>query len=96
MNTIHNGRDARSDAARRLRNLTIGTAVLGVVATGGLAAMAATTNDGSDMSTSAVVTTAAGSTAAPTPATTASTATMPSTPVVNTATGPGNASTGGS
>jgi hypothetical protein len=95
MNTIHNGRDARSDAARRLRNLTIGTAVLGVVATGSLAALAATTNDGSDMSTSAVVTTAAGSTATPTLATTTST-TMPSTPVVNTATGPGNASTGGS
>ena len=96
MNTIHNGRDARADAARRLRNLTIGTAVLGVVATGGLAAIAATTNDGSDMSASAVVTTAAQSTAAPTPGTTAATATTPSAPVVTTATGPGNASTGGS
>jgi hypothetical protein len=98
MNTTNNGRDARTDAARRLRNLTIGTAVLGVVATGGLAALAATTNAGSDVSVTAVVTTAAGATAtaAPIPTTTTTTTTTTSVPVVTAVTGPGNASTGGS
>jgi hypothetical protein len=97
MNTTNNGRDARADAARRLRNLTIGTAVLGVVATGGLSALAATANRGSDTGATAVVTTAAGATATPSPTTTTTTpATTTSTPVVTAVTGPGNASTGGS
>jgi hypothetical protein len=99
MSTTNNGRDARTDAARRLRNLTIGTAVLGVVATGGLGALAAVTIDGSDTSVAAVVTTAAGATATPTPASTTSAttpATTTSAPVVTAVTGPGNASTGGS
>jgi hypothetical protein len=46
MKTTVTRRDARSQAARRLRTITIGTAVIGVVATGGLSALAAITNDG--------------------------------------------------
>lgn len=98
MNTANNGRDAMTDAARRLRNLTIGSAVFGVVATGGLAALAATTNVGSDVSVTALVTTAAGATAssAPTATTTTTSTTTTSVPVVTAPNGTGNASTGGS
>ena len=44
MTTTTNGRDDRSRALRRLRHLTIGTAVIGVVATGGLSVLAAATD----------------------------------------------------
>jgi hypothetical protein len=48
MNTFDNGRaEARSRANRTLRHMTIGTAILGVVATGTLSWAAAATNDGS-------------------------------------------------
>jgi hypothetical protein len=90
MNTADNGRDARSRAARRLRNLTIGTAVLGVVATGGLSALAAATNDGSGDTTTTVATTPGTGT------TTTTTTTTTSAPTVTTASGTGHASTGGS
>jgi hypothetical protein len=86
MKTTDNGRDARSRATRRLRNLTVGTAVLGVVATGGFSALAAaTTHDGP-------------ATTAPTTSTTttASTSTATAAPVVTAASGPGVVTTGGS
>ena len=107
MNTTDNGRAlARSRANKRLRNLTIGTAVFGVAATGGLGWLAAVTYDGSSAgATSAVVLT----TTADNPATsnstgatrtsTAATATAPAataTPVVTAAGGTAHATTGGS
>lgn len=57
MNTYDKRRaEARSRASRRLRTMTIGTAVLGVAATGALGWLAAATYDGStSSSTSAAV-----------------------------------------
>ena len=90
MKPTDNGRDARSRATRRLRNLTIGTAVLGVGATGAFTVLAAaTTHDGSA--------TTAATTSTSTSATTTTTAsTSPAAPVVTAASGPGVATTGGS
>lgn len=108
MNAIDNGRDARSRANRRLRNLTIGTAVFGVMATGSLSALAAATYRGStDASTAAAITedgstttttstAAATSTGTTTPSTTAATSTTTAAPLVTTASGSGHATTGGS
>ena len=99
MNTNDNGRaEARSRANHRLRRMTIGTAMLGVVATGTLGCLAGATNDGATStgaetaivtdSTSASTDTAATTTTAPTITTTS--------PTVTTTTGIGHASSGGS
>ena len=99
MNTNDNGRaEARSRANHRLRRMTIGTAMLGVVATSTLGWLAGATNDGATStgaetaivtdSTSASTGTAATTTTAPTITTTS--------PTVTTTTGTGHASSGGS
>ena len=90
MKTTDNRREARSRANRRLRNLTIGTAVFGVVATGGLTALAAATTSGG--ATPSTVTASTTATTSP-PTTTTTTA---GAPVVSAASGPGVATTGGS
>ena len=56
MNATDNGREARSRAARRLRKLTIGTAALGVAATGGFGWLAAVTYSGSTTAATAAFT----------------------------------------
>ena len=96
MKTTDNGRDARSQAARRLRNLTIGTAVLGVVATAGLSAIASATNDGAPATTSTATTSTTTTSSGTTSTRTTSTGTTSATPAVTAATGTGHASTGGS
>jgi len=102
MNTTDNGRAlARSRANKRLRNLTIGTAVFGVAATWGLGWLAAVTYDGSSAgATGAVVLTTTAddaTTSNSTGATTASTAaTATAAPVVTAAGGTAHATTGGS
>ena len=93
MKTTDNGRAlARSRANKRLRNLTIGTAMLGVAATGSLGWLAAMTYDGSNATTAAMesltatgVTTAAGTTATATTATTTTTASTTTTSATATA-----------
>jgi hypothetical protein len=69
MNTTDIGRERRSRATRRLRNLTIGTAAFGIVATGGLSALAAATYHGTLglVETSAVTASNAGSGATTSP-----------------------------
>ena len=59
MNTNDNRREARVRAAMRLRKLTIGTALIGVAATGGFGALAAVTYGG----TSTTISTTTGTTA---------------------------------
>ena len=93
MNTNENGREARVRAARRLRKLTIGTAIMGVAATGGFGALAAVTYDGA--SNTALTTTAAtGTTSAG--STTTTTTTTQAAPTVTTTTGTAHVSSGGS
>ena len=46
MNTNENRREARVRATMRLRKLTIGTAIIGIAATGGFGALAAVTYGG--------------------------------------------------
>ena len=81
MKTNDNGRaEARSRADRRLRRITIGTAVLGVVATGSLGGLAAFTYDGTSDTSSALAAvtmdaTTTTTTTAATPTTSTSTAT---------------------
>jgi hypothetical protein len=105
MNANENGREARARNAKRLRKLTIGTAILGVAATGGFGALAAVTYDGTTAATTIAYTTAAtgsttGTTSAPatgtaTPAGT-TTATATAAPAVTTTTGTAHVSTGSS
>ncbi len=51
MNTADNGREARSRNLQRLRTITIGTAALGVAATGGFGWLAAVSYHGSTTGT---------------------------------------------
>jgi hypothetical protein len=100
MKTTDNGRAlARSRANQRLRNLTIGTAVFGVAATGGLGWLAAMTYDGS--SAAATTVTAVATTGTTTTGTTAGTSTSTgvaatAAPVVTAVGGTAHATTGGS
>ncbi len=67
MNTTEQRAEARSRANRRLRNMTIGTAILAVAATGSLGWAAAITYNGASTQadlTAAVVTTTVGDTTA--------------------------------
>ena len=57
MNAIDNRREARSQAIRRLRKLTIGTAVLGVAATTGFGTLAAATYTGAGHTATVATTT---------------------------------------
>ncbi len=97
MNTIDHGRDGRSRAAHRLRNLTIGAAVFGVAATGALSVVAAGTQSATGTTITPVVVTTAGdeSPAATSPAD-STTGAATSAPAVTGSPGPGHASTGGS
>ena len=109
MNATDNGREARSRATRRLRRLTIGTAALGVAATGGFGWLAAMTYDGAAVTATTTTTTttvtnpaATGSATTSTPAGTTSSSSTSTTygtvtvPTVQAASGPAHASTGGS
>jgi hypothetical protein len=104
MSTTDNGRtEARSRADRRLRRVTIGTAILGVAATGTLGFAAAAGNDGSAASsaTTAAVTSAATDTASDTATDTAiddtdDVAAATPAPSVAGSSGSAHASTGGS
>jgi hypothetical protein len=91
MNTNEKAREARVRASGRLRRMTIGTAIIGIAATGGFGALAAVTYDGTPAaaatSTTAITTT--GTTA------TSSTATKAA-PAVTTTTGVAHVSSGGS
>jgi hypothetical protein len=103
MNSNDIGRESRSRATRRLRNLTIGTAAFGIVATGGLSALAAVTYHGASGSaeTSAIAASAAGSS---TTTTAPAASSSPAAPDLSVTTGisvagsggTGHASTGGS
>ncbi len=74
MKTNDNGRGARVRAARRLRTMTIGTAILGVAATGSFGVLAAITYDGTSTSTTSALTTqATGTTAQAAPIVTSTT-----------------------
>jgi hypothetical protein len=109
MNTNDNGRaETRSRANGRLRRMTIGTAVLGVLATGSFGGLAALTYDGSsdsgsavaevDTSTTTITTTTTATSAAtaePT-ATAAAAAAATAAPAVTTTQGAAHATTGGS
>ena len=57
MNTIDNKREARSQALKRLRTITIGTAVLGVAATAGFGTLAAVTYTGASPNATVATTT---------------------------------------
>jgi hypothetical protein len=101
MATNDNGRaDARSRATRRLRNLTIGTTLLSVAATGVLSGAAALTYDGSSStaststSTTALVTNGRSSTSSV--ASSSTSGTTSTTPSVSSAQGTAHASSGGS
>lgn len=95
MNTNDNGRaEARSRANRRLRNMTIGTALLGVAATGTLGWVAAAAGDGSGASIAA--TTALVTTSTTSGTSTAGVATATSAPVVTSSSGGAHVSTSGS
>jgi len=105
MNTTDNGRaEARSRANRRLKRMTIGTALAAVAATGGFGWLAAATYNGASTdATTAAVTTKTTSAAADTAAnsstgasTSTSTGTTTTAPVVSAAQGVAHASTGGS
>ena len=102
MKTNDNGRaEARSRANRRLRAMTIGTAVLGVAATGSLGWAAAMTYDGSTANrTAAAGITATDVTADGTTSTTTgsqgSTSTTATAPTVSSSSGNAHATTGGS
>jgi type VI protein secretion system component VasK len=93
---------ARSRAQRRLRRMTIGTALLGIAATGGLGWTAALSYNGSTTSTAAtagVITADAGSTSTSTSTTTSSassSASATTAPTVTSVIGNAHASTGGS
>lgn len=97
MSTNDNGRaEARSRANRRLRRMTIGTTMVGVVATGTFGWLAGATYDGAT-SIGAETAIVADSTSASTDtATRSSTAAAATTPTVTTTTGSGHASSGGS
>jgi hypothetical protein len=92
MTTNDNGRRDRVRATRRLHNLTIGTALLGVAATGGFGALAAITYNGAAKTTATTATTAFTTTGS---ATTTATA-APTSPAVTTTTGTAHVTTGGS
>jgi hypothetical protein len=110
MNTNDARADARSRAGRRLRRMTIGTALLGIAATGGLGWTAALSYDGAgpstdatatvsstDMSTAALTGSTAGAVSAtPTTTTTAMTSAATAAPVVTWVTGNAHVSSGGS
>ncbi len=59
MNAIDNRRVVRAQATKRLRRITIGTAVLGVAATAGFGTLAATTYAGASPAATTTTTTAA-------------------------------------
>jgi len=100
MNTNDARVAARSRARRRLRRMTIGTAMLGIAATGGLGWAAALSYDGSTPASAATtaVVTADSDTSTTSSATTSTTTTAPATtaPTVTSVTGSAHASTGGS
>jgi hypothetical protein len=98
MNATDNGREARSRAARRLRKLTIGTAALGVAATGGFGWLAAVTYSGATTSVTTAAITMPAATSAATGATSSTTSgtTTAAVPSVTAAQGIAHASTGGS
>ncbi len=96
MNTTNAGRaEARSRATRRLRNLTIGTALLGLAGTGTLGWVAAATYNGSglssDLAAAVVTTTGTDQTGA-----TGNTASAGAAPVVTGTSGRAHVSSGGS
>lgn len=107
MNTTAQRAEARSRASHRLRNMTIGTAILGIAATGSLGWAAAITYDGAstraDLTAAVVTTTVGDTTATDATSTTSSTATtsgatssVAAAPVVSSAPGGAHVSTGGS
>lgn len=96
MTTTDNGRQARSRANQRLRKLTIGTAVLGAVASGVLGWVAAAATDGTTPAgTTALTTTSTPATTTPA-GTSTSGASTPTAAVVTGVTGNAHATTGGS
>ena len=86
--------DDRARAMRRLRAMTIGTALAGVAATGGFGWLAATTHPGSTATIASVESTTGTSTSAA--ATASPTTTGSSSPSVTSSTGRAQVSTGGS
>jgi hypothetical protein len=98
MNTTDNGRtEARSRANRRLRRMTIGTTMLGVVATGSIGWLAAATYHGTTAAgTETAIVSGANDPAATSTAAATATPTATTAPTVSTATGNGHASSGGS
>ncbi len=98
MNTNDNRRAAaRSRANRRLQRMTIGTAMLGVVATGGLGWLAAVTYNGSTaLGATAIVRTDDEGGSAATPASSSTATGTSSSPAVASVQGGAHVSTGGS
>ncbi len=99
MNTTDTRAAARSRATRRLRTITIGTAMLSVAATGALGWAAAATYNGSTAGsglTAGVVTTTVSDGGTSTTAATAAPTAVATAPPVTTAIGNAHASTGGS
>lgn len=97
MNTTTNERaEARSRANRRLRTMTIGTALLAVAATGGFGTLAAagSLDAGAATTTTSMATDAA--TVVTADAATTSTTVIATTPTVTAVSGGAHASTGGS
>ena len=88
MNTNENGRAARLRATQRLHNLTIGTAILGITATGGFAALAAITYDGTATTTATTALTTSGAST--------TTSTSQAAPAATTTTRVAHVSSGGS
>ena len=97
MNTNDQRTEARSRANRRLRRMTIGTAILGVAATGGLGWASALTYNGAltqSALTAAVTTATVDNATQATSGTSSSTSTVA--PTVASTTGQAHVSTGGS
>lgn len=96
MNATDNGREARSRAARRLRKLTIGTAALGMAATGGFGWLAAVTYSGSTTAATAAFTVPSTASTTVGATTSGASGTTTTVPTVTAAQGNAHASTGGS